>query len=495
MRLPTEILTEIFNCLLPPYPHPNPTYTTPWSPIENILAIRSTCRSFRTIANNLPFWYDDRYNSIHFIPTEKDGRNVSNYVSEIYHFKFLKTLFNDAQLVQCLSRRKTWQFAHNSMLAAVASVPSFRDNTTTAHVDYYQLVHYIDGEYSSSPGAYLSATIAFLCTYPRLTTLSIAGPSELGFTLDLTTLATSCPSLKSLELDVDGIGTLRSLSNLQSLEVALDNVVGDGVIPVNSSDSITKLILKYWEPPFQCNNAVANGAFDSFVNLTSLFLHPLSNEICDFLIRANFSLKDFRTTATKEYGEDVDMRKVVNMLSSPSLSKLETLRIAFEPRKQWRPFYPQIVEQITFHLGSTLKELVIGMEMDTAWSSKFKRLVKLRRFLWYVPDENYDDILDIDDAHKAPPGLYESHRPAEYIKSRAKLNSDAEQQYMAAFDHSPDPPLVTFRILSWEEFCGYGEDPNLYDNSISFQDHACDDQSLYSMNNQSSAWGGLPNNN
>jgi hypothetical protein len=122
------------------------------------------------------------------------------------------------------------------------------------------------------------------------------------------------------------------------------------------------------------------------------------------------------------------------------------------------------------------------MKMDPTWSSTFNRLVKLERLLWYVPEDNYDDILGIDGALKARVRFYKYSK--EHLKLRTKLNSDAEQQYVAAFDEVPEPPLIRFRIMLWQTICECGAHPDLYDESMYFKDHIGDDENDCSLNDK-----------
>lgn len=86
-----------------------------------LFRLRSTCRKFRTLVNELPFWFDGNFRLVEMIPrprTYDDG--------EKFEVAFLRLLFQDPYLVQCLERRTSWHFQNVGALRAVANcVPSF----------------------------------------------------------------------------------------------------------------------------------------------------------------------------------------------------------------------------------------------------------------------------------------------------------------------------------------------------------------------------------
>ena len=152
--------------------------------------------------------------------------------------------------------------------------------------------------------------------------------------LDLELIGANCRSLEWLHLlYIDSCqGTLQGLSSLEELHA--DSCFHDfqpgSLIPVHSMASLTHLALLFGYEEFWLDDAFEARILDRFVNLKSLYVHPFSNELCDFLLRiTTIELNEFRTTVLSDHGL-VDRLKIVAMFSKPSLRSLRSLCFAVE---------------------------------------------------------------------------------------------------------------------------------------------------------------------
>lgn len=105
LRLPAELLTDILSLVVPHiYPHgwnaafiKTPTLKSPFH------AVRSTCRTFRWIVDDLPFWRDDNFDVTDIILFTPDRES-----DEPFNCYFLDVLLCDPHLRQCLGQKKGW---------------------------------------------------------------------------------------------------------------------------------------------------------------------------------------------------------------------------------------------------------------------------------------------------------------------------------------------------------------------------------------------------
>jgi hypothetical protein len=166
-----------------------------------------------------------------------------------------------------------------------------------------------------------------------------------------------------------------------------------GVLPLRyCSNTLLKLTLQY-EKSFDANEACRLGRFHRFTNLTSLSVHPFTNELCDYISSASVQLVQLGTAITK-HGNIIQLGNVIDMFSAPSLRNLQHLRIAIYHRKEWSFNYPRIHEAICQNLGS-LENLILGLGFDTSWCTQWRQLEKLKTLRWYVPASACHDSLRV----------------------------------------------------------------------------------------------------
>jgi len=96
-----------------------------------LFRFRATCRRFRSLVNELPFWFVDNVNLMEMIPLYPP-HYLSNWADTV---KFLVILFQDKHLVQCLERRTSWNFKDVPSLQLVLDcIPSFKTRTRSLNL-------------------------------------------------------------------------------------------------------------------------------------------------------------------------------------------------------------------------------------------------------------------------------------------------------------------------------------------------------------------------
>jgi hypothetical protein len=324
-----------------------------------------------------------------------------------YDAGFLRVLFRDKPLVEAIGRRTNWQFRNlATLLAVIELVPSFP--STVTHLDL--LFHSVwsnpwsDRRHPRNGDWRQSSVNEALANLPVCRCLTVVGlqpncvltetDSIQNLDLNLDLIVEKLPSITSLRIIGPSrlSGSLGGLTNLKELIIdATFSKVVEGVVslPFGSAKSLTHIAVICNVQEFFCDADCGNRAFDEFVNLNTLYVHPLSDNMCDVLLRSKIRLREFRTTVMSIYGH-IHIAKVVRMLSASSLRFLKKLIIAFEHDDTWTgdsgfcPFYEQITKAITRD-HYELESLVLGLGINSDWLPNFSRLAMLRELTWYVP--------------------------------------------------------------------------------------------------------------
>jgi hypothetical protein len=270
---------------------------------------------FRTLANEMQFWYKEKeldsadlirvprkMNPGTYDPDDWEEVEITNEDSEegqedeeesdnkirlgLRAQGFLKVLFKDKHLVQCLARRVHWRFKDTDTLPIfMEHVPSFKD-----------LISITLGSKRASPyhgdrgPPVTQKTISLLSTCHHLTSLEF--PDEFQ-TTDLEFLSKTYPQLKHLIIHrTQGFTGTFTGSSLEELDIrgglSLSFYEGEfhNMFPLSSAASLTQLLIIYSEGN-GADDAATKGLFDAFINLNSFCISPMSNGISDFLIRTN----------------------------------------------------------------------------------------------------------------------------------------------------------------------------------------------------------------
>jgi hypothetical protein len=411
LNLPNEVLNEAFSYIHTPAPARRYLGEGLFS---EIFGIRSACRRFRVVSNELSFWYDENFDLLELIPNRKWHDHVKLHRD---CDAFLNVLLSDKHLVQSLARRSRWRF-HNliSFQSVMKFVPTFFQNTTAIVLfsDFFcdqpgvphsreqlslrGLSSFEEGEFrrvspfpmrTNSPSP-ISTIFLNLSRCHRLTYLQL---SRFRNPFDLNLIVIFCPRLRILSLESINHcrGTLRGLSCLKYFDVrefpSRVGVTNKFIFPTNSANSLNRLsiIHEEWLSDDDERTPRWPRSLDAFVNLTSLCVSPFTNEICDFIVRSHVRLTEFRIQLT--YHPEITMSKVADMLSAPSLRNLQHLRFSVDVDEVERPHFSSFIQAIISNMNS-LEELCIGMPLDLSWCERLGHLTALKKLLWYVPQND-----------------------------------------------------------------------------------------------------------
>jgi hypothetical protein len=417
--LPDEVLRETFSHVLTPVTVSS--HTTGKFQFSDIISIRSVCRRFRAVFNELPFWYDGDFDLLDLISNRE-----WLYPIELFEDcrAFLEDLLSERQLIERFVLRSKWRFRNLISFQTVHKfVPSFSENTTAVVLesDFTRATASTKFRHGRSWESPLTlrglspddeSDCRWLCPLLDakartpiqrflvnlgnchcLTTLQL---STIRAPLDLDSIVRFCPQIKGLRLTriMQYKGNLQGLSLLQELDVrnftSPINVPMDYILPKNSALSLTRLSIVHdeWMDPEDDISPVWPTLLDVFLNVTSLCISPVTDSFCDFIVRANLSLIDFRAQVT--HGAEVTMTKVVDIFSAQSLRNLRHLRFSIRKYKRIPAPFLRLLEAIVSNLH-LLKELSIAMALNLSWCTQLIYLVNLEKLAWYYPDDDCRD--------------------------------------------------------------------------------------------------------
>jgi hypothetical protein len=289
LGFPYEILSIIATSLLPgPQRLSGREGTYRYS---DLLAFRSTCRVFRTVANELDFWHSDEVNLSQILPTRYLSYNSTGQLGR--HAYFL-TLLGDQQLVRQLNRRKTWHFQSlRAVLKVIERVSSFPQTTAV----FLSLSHgYQDGIFVEDGTDPVNNALLALNVLHHLEFLEIDAESAVP-ALNLNIISFIFPSIQSLRLIniFACTGSINRLSNLKSLQLQDVETDDDKLLPVRSATTLSHLSVLGDGEDIICWGALFGETVGNiFTNLTSLCLRFLDDSICEDLAGCNFRLTEFR---------------------------------------------------------------------------------------------------------------------------------------------------------------------------------------------------------
>jgi hypothetical protein len=391
LNLPNEILRHILSIYLVRPRHHGVRLLTDDKPIYEYhapaMTIRVVCRRFRAVADELPFWYDDDFDLLDLLPR----RYFANVRSSSEEESFLKILFADNHLVETLQYKTHWTFRSLGSLSAVLEcIPSFSQSTTSVKLypfykkDFRRRHH--GGGGMSQVAVSPEPAFQQLAVCHRLTSLKF-GCFQLRGRLDLDVLSNSCPFLTTLAIQTDFTtvpsGTLARLSNVRQFRLHADySPVLMPLFPTSSANLLEDLsIITSLHRASQWPPSVIN----TFVNLTSLWIDPLTPEICEFLTHSRLNLIRFTTTVEKRY--EISMESLSHALLAECLRKVETLRLTVGTiDKHAVTTLQPVVDVITTKLLS-IRHCVLEMGLDLRWCTQFGSLHVLEQLVWVIVDD------------------------------------------------------------------------------------------------------------
>ena len=333
--------------------------------VSQILVLRSVCRLFRTATAELGFWCDPDFS---FIDLVWSGHYGPIHGKEEF---LLKVLFSDDHLVQSLSRRKTdWKFDSVGGLDVVMeAIPLFAQNATSISLEFpYATQDAMGKQYETA-----FEKLAVCSGVTKLTT-------ELAVVVNLSTIAASFPLLEELETwtTFKYNGSSRGFTRLRKL--GLENAPFLSLwLPVNCMETLTELSLHYsgldW-PFFDATN------LEKCTNLKTLWVGPLSENFCDYIIRSPMQLDAFATNLRERH---VPINKFRQMLHAGSLRNLKdfelTTNFATSTTPDIEQYYFSVVDMFTSILCN-VEEVRLDLPFHLGCCQYFGRMKNLKILHW-----------------------------------------------------------------------------------------------------------------
>jgi hypothetical protein len=383
-RLPAEILYNILSVVVPSiyelYPGPHGINRSAFH------AVRSTCRTFRSIVDELPFWREDTFNVgrlDHYFPKTKDHLPRGHAPHFPYH---LDVLLSDPHLQQCLGRKTGW---------IVDSAQIFR--TLARHISHFgKRVRYIkyddDGTYLlEDEELWDDVPSSFRDTFPNLTVLEL----KTGFAVHLDNLPLSLQKLDFNAPLPEDCGCKNDLPNLKQLcfrefdSNLVTPLVLSRILPLKSKTTLQELEFDI------CFNLSGDDRQDltllhHFKNLTILRITrsvkdnlEIPDEIFQSLMQSPFRLTTFELTTPAP--DPTLANALFNLVRSPTLQNVQNLGIStfhylFEADIAERSVYEPLVRAISGL--SALETLHLDYFLHVDWFEHFRNSKSLKSVNW-----------------------------------------------------------------------------------------------------------------
>jgi hypothetical protein len=376
LSIPNEVLSRIFEYVGPFYTVSN--RFLPFSAKDHneryneIFPLRSVCRTFRAIVNELPFWCNEDLDLINLVSPKVFEKNSTFNVSP--HF-FLKVLLADKHLRHQLSKRRSWWFSREESLCFQSIL--YFDLSFLAPLESITITDGLWRHFEDKK---------WLQHCSRLQCLQIA--DEQG-RVDMNSISLACPTLTTIRLH--GVytfdGTLNGFSRLARLDFRLRTwpIRRDPTPPGLSfpfANTLTRLSIALHPQPGSIPRIIG---LDAFVNLTTFCVSPLTSNVCDCISDATLQLHNF-CAIVLPFDEFVPLDKVSKMFYSPSLRNLKQLRFAIEETVE--PRYLELNPTAVIGAISSLsflQHLVIALHFRSDWvdGNLFAPFRNLRSLTWH----------------------------------------------------------------------------------------------------------------
>ena len=346
LTLPNELLYNILSLVLP-----SASLNLP------VLTVRSVCKTFRLIADQLPFWYEEDF---HF-------HNIDRHLCLRRTPSFVETLLKDPHLVECLSRKTSWS-VHSIDLFDVLLDNLPRMATNTTKLDFY-FVKYAPERRPLDALRYFKS-LEYLRVHTSVSSSIGEFPSSLR-TLHIRNDSHSCLPYAGL----DNVRHLHEFSYVQWFTVQ-DNL--PMCLPIESSASLSKLTL-------DLAHDVDYSILDTFVNLRTLVMKRGPAQFFTFLQRSRLQLDNFSLTLPGS--PPIDVARIADALEeSSALRKLSQLNITFLvdvydhlPYDNCEPIISAITKL------RYLEELDMYLPLCSQWCRHFENCTHVRKIRWQVP--------------------------------------------------------------------------------------------------------------
>jgi hypothetical protein len=366
LSLPVELLHSILSLVVPFIKH-DQLYKLQYLQLKEspFHAVRSTCRIFRWIVDDFPFWRNDTFKLPFTLNPE-----------------YLEVLISDPHLQQCLAQKTGWRAYSLHIVQILARhIPQFGRG-----VHYLQL----DNKYTSKPWHSIPET---LCSaFPVLTVLELSSDTHVH--LDILPR-----TLRRLELDAPldkscyCFNTLPNLEQFSFHHRSRQSLHLKKLLPFNSKHSLREFQFSF--PPV-CYLPSKHGAaipdfalLHQFENLTTLRTRGrwVPHNLCVYrsLLQSPFRLKTFETDVPQLNCDPDLIPTLTALLRSPVLHDLQSLQISFcgytridiEKQHIYEPFIKAIGD-LPFLEELTLLRFLLHQN----WLQHFQNSQRLKYVKW-----------------------------------------------------------------------------------------------------------------
>ena len=406
LQLPNEILHDFLSFVLADAGSPKGE-----SPRKFLFVINEVCRLFRDIAATLPFWYEPDFDflSLYSPPPGKSGSAAQKRI-------FLKTLFQNSQLVETLKSRSDW-IVHDSRIlrTIVQCLPSFHDSAESVT---FTCIHL-----GVNIGSQLITNLLKPCR--RLKSVTFGVDCE---TANLNKITRSLPNLERLEIasphrDWYSRYTLNELTCLREFRCnagVVEARVSEEVLPLKSVDTLTSLHLNLylnrfdWRQAHQYYWTQFLSSLGLFVNLKSLHISPLADDIALFLadkLGVTFKLISFSTALVtlSAMGTTRAVSRLTMFLDKADFSTVKEFTLVIHQGKwkheRWKTYRVKPIVEAIMKSLTHIRRLELDMPFDREWCQDFTAMTNLRELVWTTDEDN--SVFDSGEEREATVGKAE----------------------------------------------------------------------------------------
>ena len=367
---------------------------------DPLLDVRSTCRTFRQIADQLPFWYVDDFN-IAALPPRLFPQPST----------FVEVLLADQHLQACLSRKRNWFFSDPGVFEIVAQkVPQFGENVQSLTLNSRTLCKIFNGAYAGGEkwGGLLEVSSRPLRSTPKLNNIFISLTSLEVISRDHIHLNKLPPSLRVLKLiapDLHECSCNNSLPNLQAFTFEPyrrpQHLDFRRLLPLKSKSTLSRVHLEFGDRPNGTQYINGMKFLINFVHITDLAIHPLTSEMCKVLATSALRLKSFSTYSDSR--SELHTAPLCDLLASPTLSELQIFNYEYRNWTQLKQEINHLYEPVICLLSklTDLEEFYLSYPLSEDWFAYFEPCTKLRKVVWdysYFPTVEVPFHFDFEDS-------------------------------------------------------------------------------------------------
>lgn len=394
LSLPPEVLTKILSFILPSGFLQHCYGDMSLGFLKTLGEIRSICRTIRSVADNLPFWYDEDFEFEWLYP----GYPGSYHRNRQAGLQYLEVMLADNHLRDCLSRRKRDWCVGSSTPATLEmlmrTIPGFKENAESVKEVVYA---------TGKDGLDHVNLDELLEGYSSLRKLSFTSGTAHVYAKNLPAPLREL-SIRHWHSCENCLCTLNAVRNLEYL--CLDYSCSPGVLnvwtpdlasllPTDSSTTLRSLTLNFYSR----HQSINYSALDLFCNLKKL----------DITVSSSFLFKHLVTSTLRLEVIIVKIRHVnafqelIPAIESRSFGSIREfgLGIIVRGNDDWDDSMTSYIEPTWERAVAAIVKLpyleviCFNAPLQTGWSTYFiRRCPQLQFLCWNVDESAIPEDLD-----------------------------------------------------------------------------------------------------